>query len=151
MNELKLQELYFKQKHDKATEAYRKTQLDLEHVRAKIREEELKQLGDVLPMYARRLGRLKKYIEKSCANSVHYAFHKVGPHVDDYHEIVHDPIDWKIADYDLLAMESCVDILFDYSIDAVREFIRDWMKENVPHARETDNLFKLKTDNEDPI
>ena len=97
-----------------------------EHMRKKVLE-----IEEEIPMYTKKLERLKKFIEEFKGRNVSYGFRKVNPYYDDYHEVMSDPLDWRICEYDLLGMHKNLEIVFDYSNEAVQMFVDEWMKKNV--------------------
>jgi archaellum component FlaC len=102
--------------------------------------EKLKNIETQIPEYTTRLERLKKtinaFIEQYPKDgSVEYSFIKVDAHTDDYHNQIHDPLDWTIREYDLLDMSKIMDIKFDYCLEEVKNFVDKWMKKNVDIAQ----------------
>ena len=90
--------------------------------------------------YATKLERLKAYIEQIGVRcSVRYAFHKdKEPYKTDDHEAMEDPLNWNIHEYDMLAIETWVDIIFYYHNEAVKTFVDTWMKKNMEKANSAD-------------
>lgn len=87
--------------------------------------------------YTKRLERIKTYVD---GYDTKYTFRKQEhPYQDDFHEVMRDPLDWKIAEYDLLGMQVYVEIVFDYHCDGVKEFVKTWMSEHIPDATYREN------------
>lgn len=100
--------------------------------------------------YERKLRRLKAYVDAFVAETTYesrgvlienrrsnlkYGFRKrEEPYTDDWHEIMADPLDWTIAEYDLIGMCENVDIRFDYYSEFLKDFVTKWMDEHMPHV-----------------
>lgn len=110
--------------------------------------------------YMKKLNRLKAYVDAFVAETAYeswgvlienrksnlkYGFRRMeGPYKDDYYEVVADPLDWMIAEYDLLGMQECVEIRFDYHSEFLKDFVVYWMHENLPYAALDDDLFAFR-------
>ena len=128
---------------DAAEEALSALRAELEEARHQKAIEDLKNIEHVIPKYEKRLKRLKVYIDTFVENErgeVKYAFKKrEHPYLDDFHEVMHDPLNWKISEYDLLDMAKYMEIIFEYHTDGVKDFVRKWMTENVEPACDEDS------------
>jgi hypothetical protein len=79
--------------------------------------------------YTKKLERLKTILND--CRYVRFAFHKQEhPYHDDDHEAMEDPLDWKISEYDMLGMETWIDVVFYYHNEALRTFVKRWMQDN---------------------
>lgn len=124
---------------------------EIEETKEKLLNERMSTLdADQREFYERKLRRVKAYVEAFVAETAYesrgvlienrrsnlkYGFRKMEePYKDDFHEIMADPLDWTIAEYDLLGMCENVDIRFDYHSDFLKDFVTQWMDENIPHA-----------------
>lgn len=116
-------------------------------------EEQMKDIVSHIPKYEAKLERIRKYIEgfvkdkqSRYRDNIKYAFRKVEIYKDDFHEPMPDPLNWKIAEYDLLDMDQYVEIIFDYHSEAVKRFVADWMHEHVHYGceDELEGLFGFK-------
>lgn len=106
--------------------------------------ERMKTLGHMAEAYTKKLHRIKWYVDEfGYERNTTYAFRKVDAYSDDFHEPMADPLDWKIAEYDLLGMDQYVEIRFDYHNEAVRDFVIQWMTENLPEATENASMFAM--------
>ena len=114
-----------------------------------LHKEQVKKMGDVIPTYTTKLERLKAYISafdevaRGTHCRVNFAFRKVDGYTDDFHEPMHDPLDWKIAEYNLIGMSDHVEIIFDYSNETVKEFVKRWMFENIKDVCFEDDIKEL--------
>lgn len=117
---------------------------ELAAAKERLAMERMKTLGDMAETYTKKLHRIKWYVDEFGRESnVSYAFRKVEAYADDYYEPMEDPLDWKIAEYDLLGMDQYVEIQFDYHNEAVKDFVVNWLKENLPHASENGDMFAM--------
>ena len=126
-------------KHEAAEKAVEVLRVELEEAEQEMARERLKNIEDYIPLYEMRLKRLKVYIETFVENErrsdAKYAFQKrEQPYLNDFHEVTHDPLNWKIAEYNLLGMSVTMEIIFEYHPDAVKDFTRKGMAENVGRA-----------------
>lgn len=117
---------------------------DLQAAKERLAMERMKTLGESAEMYTKKLHRIKWYVDEfGNQSNVSYAFRKVEAYSDDNHDPMEDPLDWKIAEYDLLGMDQYVEIQFDYHNEAVKDFVVNWMTENLPAAGENSNMFAM--------
>jgi hypothetical protein len=128
----------------RSTELYHK----LEEVKDKLALEKQKDIEDFIPYYTQKLERMKHYIEgfneEYKGNSVHYAFEKRdGPYKGDFHEIIQDPLDYLIGEYDCLGMTKFLEIVFEYHNESVKTFVQKWMNENVGYAEPYSEVKQL--------
>lgn len=105
----------------------------------------MKTLKGKTAAYEKKLQRIKRYVDEfgGKERNVSYAFRKVKVYLDDFHEPMQDPLDWKIAEYDLLDMDQYVEIRFDYHNESVKEFVMQWIRENLPNAEWNDDMFAM--------
>jgi hypothetical protein len=141
------------EERDIAREKYEELDNKLDQLREKMKHEELKNIEKEIPFYVRKLERIRKYmdafmVEHSRRGNVEYAFQKVDGYIDDFHNPTMDPLNWKLSEYDLLEMSQHLEIVFEYSNEAVRGFVDRWLKDNVFYANETsrESMFTLKLD-----
>jgi hypothetical protein len=118
-----------------STEVYKK----LEEAHDKLYSEELKNINDDIPYYSKKLDRIKMFVEmfkkESHDTCVHYAFQKVEhPYKGDFHEVIQDPLDYLIGEYDCLGMTKFLEIVFEYHNDSVKRFVEQWMETNMEYA-----------------
>lgn len=111
----------------------------LEEAQERLDAERLKNIGNFVPDYTRKLERLKVYIEGFVAeyrgHEVNYAFRKrEEPYKGDFHELLQDPLDYLIGEYDCLGMTKFLEIVFEYHNPAVKSFVEKWMNKNVKYA-----------------
>ena len=120
-----------------------------EEVKEQLFVERMKSITTHASFYAKKLERIKKTVDAFVAetaylykgveiasrrNNLKYGFHKQElPYKDDFHETMQDPLDYTLREYDLLGMEDCLEIRFDYYSEAVRDFVEEWMREHLPH------------------
>jgi hypothetical protein len=117
---------------------------DLYDAKERLAMERMKTLGDRAELYTKKLHRIKWYVDEFGKEAnVSYAFRKVEGYSDDFHEPMEDPLDWKIAEYDLLDMDQYVEIQFDYHNEAVKDFVVNWLKENLPAVGENCDMFAM--------
>ena len=124
---------------------------EIEDAKAKLLNERMSTLDSTQrEFYERKLRRLKAYVDAFVAETAYesrgvlienrrsnlkYGFRKMeGPYKDDWHEVMEDPLDWTIAEYDLLGMSENVDIRFDYYSEFLKIFVTKWMDEHMPHV-----------------
>ena len=126
---------------------------ELEEVKKKLAIKRMENMKDEIPKYTAKLERLKKFVEAFIAeyprrNHVSYTFKKKNePYVDDFHDVMPDPLEYKLAEYNLLGMDNYIEIVFDYYNEGLKNFIEKWMTENVDYAEQemsTEHLFRLK-------
>jgi len=128
----------------RSSELYRK----LEEARDKLALEMQKDIEDFIPYYTQKLERMKDYIEGFLAedrgNIVHYAFEKQDePYTGDFHEIIQDPLDYMIGEYDCLGMSKFLEIVFEYHNESIKKFVQNWMNENVGCAEPYSDVKQL--------
>lgn len=120
----------------RSTEVYRK----LEEARDKLALEQQKDIEEDIPYYTKKLERMKVYIDGFIEDHRHrgevrYAFEKQDePYTGDFHEIIQDPLDYAMGEYDCLGMTKFLEIVFDYHNESVKTFVTKWMEENVGYA-----------------
>ena len=118
----------------RSTEVYRK----LEAAKDKLALEQQKNIESDIPYYTKKLERLKVYLDgfvEDHRGDVHYAFEKQDePYTGDFHEIIQDPLEYAMCEYDCLGMTKFLEIVFDYHNESVRTFVKKWMDENVEYA-----------------
>lgn len=136
------------QKYETLQDMLSKVYEQREAARDALHKEQVKKMDDVIPKYTAKLERLKAYIESWKAasrgkNEVKFAFRKCEPYKDDFHELMHDPLDWKISEYDLLGFWDHLEIIFDYSDETIKEFVRRWMFENIEDLCFEDDIKEL--------
>ena len=132
--------------NEEQTLSARHTQIwkELAAAKERLALERMKTLGDMAETYTKKLHRIKWYVDEfGHENNTSYAFRKVDAYSDDYHELMADPLDWKIAEYDLLGMDQYLEIRFDYHNEAVKDFVLQWLKENLPEASENSEMFAM--------
>ena len=122
-------------KYEAAEEALGALRAELEEAEEEKAKEDIKNIESMIPEYEKRLKRLKTFIdaflEDERGSHVDCAFRKRDdPYLDDYHEVMHDPLDWQLVEYDLLGMSKIMEIKFDYYTEVVRDFVTKWIKEN---------------------
>ena len=149
MEELRslIQEL--KERHEKLSEEKHEVYQKLEEAREKLVLEEMKTIDDSIPYYTKKLERLKVFVDmfkdEFRDTSVYYAFEKrEEPYRGDFHEIIEDPLDYLIGEYDCLGMTKFLEIVFEYHNDSVKKFVEDWMEKNMGYVepyREKENLY----------
>jgi hypothetical protein len=117
----------------------------VEKAKQKMLAEKLSKIEDFIPAYTKKLERLKKFMDgfnenQSMYDRVEYGFKKVDTYLDDYHDPMPDPLDFKISEYDLLGISEHMEIIFYYSNEALKDFIETWMKANVDYVRYTTDV-----------
>lgn len=106
-------------------------------------------MEDVVSAYTTKLERLKAYIVgfESAAQrrfeKVKFAFRKCEPHKDDFQEPMHDPLDCKLCEFNRIGMSDHLEIIFDYSDEVVKEFVKRWMFENIKNSCFEDDVNEL--------
>lgn len=141
-----------KDRQHEIQEEDKKLYREIEAAEVALAEEQMKDIKEHILKYEAKLERIQKYIEgflkEKCRgrDNVKYAFRKVEIYKDDFHDAMPDPLNWRIAEYDLLDMDQYVEIIFDYHSEAVKRFVGDWMREHVHYACEDDldGLFGFK-------
>lgn len=118
-------------------------------------KEKVKDIAEKIPSYVEKLERLKKFVEGFMSGGrghrTRYAFRKVAGYSDDDYEPIHDPLDWRINEYELLGMDHTLEIVFDVSNEAVEDFVKTWVKKNMfwaEHVYEDCSLFRYPKTNE---
>lgn len=134
-----------------------KTYSQLEIAREKLAVKRLENMSYDIPKYTAKLERIKKFIESDREKkpysrinpNVKYMFKKRNePYKDDFHDIVKDPLEYTLAEYNLLAMDDYIEIVFEYHSDGLKDFINKWFNENLGYAEFDEKgcmFFKLKT------
>lgn len=133
---------------------------EMEDIKRTIVEERLKTLVGKEDYYAKKMKRIKAFVEAFVAETAYesrgarieprnsnlvYGFRKRElPYTDDFHEAMADPLDWAVAEYDLLGMQECLEIQFDYHSEVIKDFVTQWMQENLPHVDYREDLFALR-------
>lgn len=142
-------------------EEQRRLWKEIEETKEKLLDERMSTLdADQRAFYERKLKRLKTYVEAFVAETAYesrgvlienrkrnlcYCFRKHElPYKGDDHDPIPDPLDWAVAEYDLLGMSEHLDIRFDYHSEFLKDFVVNWMTENLPHAAYEDNLFAFR-------
>lgn len=144
-------------------EEQKRLRKEIEEVKEALLNERMSTLdADQREFYERKLKRVKAYVDAFVAetayvsngceiaprkSNVKYAFRKhETPYTDDFHEVMEDPLDWAIAEYDLIGMQECIDIRFDYHSEFLKDFVTQWMLETLPHVERTDcdDLFAFR-------
>ena len=122
----------------KAKEEYQRLQKVLEDAREEQLRKKVLEIEEQIPTYTKKLERLKAYVDafkNECRGRyVQYGFRKVESYKSDDHQPMADPLDWRICEYDLLGIDENLDIVFDYSNEAVKKFVSDWMEKNMECA-----------------
>lgn len=153
MEELRkqLDELRLKQKETE--ELLNKMSWEITDLENKIIEEDQKDFEVMIPNYTAKLERLKVFTdgfisEHPRRGEVKYAFKRYGDscYTDDFHQPMHDPLEWTIAEYNLIGMSDYIEILFYYTKDGLKHFINNWMKENIPYSEFNfpEEFFRIK-------
>jgi hypothetical protein len=130
-------------KHGQLEEESAKVYKELEEAKELLCLEELKTIDENDPIYTKKLERLKTFMdayleENPYYNEVTFAFKKQEePYRGDSHEIIQDPLDWMVGEYDLLGMNNFMEIIFEYHTEAVKNFVLRWMKEHAEYANES--------------
>jgi hypothetical protein len=126
-------------KYEAAREVKNALRAELEEAEEELKREGLKNIEPHIPYYEKRLKRLKVFIdaflEEERGSDVKCAFKKQEyPYLDDFHEVMHDPLDWEIVEYDLLGMTKIMEIKIDYHTEAVKDFVEKWIKESFKNS-----------------
>jgi hypothetical protein len=135
--------------HERSAAKTKELYKELEEAREKLELECMKDIEEFIPYYTRKLERIKKYVEGFLAedrrNSIHYAFDKMEhPYKGDFHEVIQDPLDYLIGEYDCLGMTKFLEIVFEYHNESVKKFVEDWMEKNLGYVepyREKTSLY----------
>jgi hypothetical protein len=122
----------------RSSELYNK----LEEAKDKLALEQQKDIETDIPYYTKKLERMKVYIggfiqeyRHDHGGDVRYAFEKQDePYKGDFHEIIQDPLDYVMGEYDCLGMTKFLEIVFDYHNESVRTFVTKWMETNIEYA-----------------
>jgi hypothetical protein len=118
----------------RSSELYNK----LEEAKDKLALEQQKDIETDIPYYTKKLERMKIYIDgfrQEYRGDVRYAFEKQDePYKGDFHEIIQDPLEYAMCEYDCLGMTKFLEIVFDYHNESVRTFVTKWMEKNVECA-----------------
>jgi hypothetical protein len=133
---------------------------EIEATKEKLFLERMKSITTHASFYARKLERIKKTVDAFVAETAYmhngveiasrnsnlkYGFRKKElPYTDDYHEVMQDPLDYAVVEYDLLGMSDCMEIRFDYHSEALKDFIEQWMSEHLPHMERDETLFGFR-------
>lgn len=114
-------------------------------------QERMKTLDRHKEFYIKKLERIKKHVDAFVGEADHrngnlkYGFRKRElPYKDDSYDIMQDPLDFMIVEYDLLGMDDYLEVRVDYHSEAVKDFVNDWMRENIPHMYLDDDLFGFR-------
>ena len=141
--------IHLDEKYHELQELISKTYEDLEAAKDALHKERVKKFDGILPKYTAKLERLKAYINafeetaRGRFEKVKFAFRKCEPYKDDFHEPMHDPLDWKLAEFNLIGMSDHLEIIFDYSDETVKEFVKRWMFENIKNVGFEDDIKEL--------
>ncbi len=113
----------------------------------KIEEKEMENISAIIPSYITKLERLKLYIDEFHKHREHdkitYTFKHISGYYDDWHDRRNDPLEWMIAEYDILGMYRSMEIVFRYSNNALRTFITSWITENINYMQLNSNTYLL--------
>ncbi len=97
---------------------------------SEVKKQELIDIDQYVPYYQKKLERLKAFMPMY--PNIKIEFKKiVDQYTDDWHQPMRDPLDWTIHEYDVLGMDNCVDITFEYHTEAVKTFVEKWCSENM--------------------
>lgn len=131
---------------------------EIEEAKAQLIKERLEVLGEKAEDYAKKLTRIKAFVEAFVEEYVflHMEGHPVYPRKrnlsygfrkrnevysnDDYEPMV-DPLDYQIAEYNVLGMQEELQVRFDYYSEATKDFVMNWMKENMPDMSYDEDLY----------
>ena len=134
-----------KERQQQLEEEQKQLWKDLSNAEDQLVEEQMKDITSQLPKYKVKLERIQKYLEgfmkekgSRYGDTIKYAFRKVEIYKNDFHDPMPDPLNWKIAEYDLLDMDQYVEVIFDYHSEAVKRFVTEWIREHVHYACEED-------------
>ena len=145
-----------KARYDAAQVEANKIHQELWKAEAELKAQQMKALSKkTKDYYLMRLKRLKRdMVDWMGFNGGHkvwsditVAFHKrEGPYENDWHEEMDDPLDWTLAEYDLLAMGDYLEIRIDYFNEAVKEFVTVWFKTHAKdvHFVDEKSMFAFK-------
>jgi len=133
---------------------------DLETAKAALVAERMKTIDSHKSFYVKKLERIKKTVDAFVAetaymhngveiasrnNNLRYGFRKKElPYKDDYHEVMQDPLDYAVVEYDLLGMEDYLEIRIDYHSEALKDFVEEWMSGHLPHMERDETLFGFR-------
>lgn len=128
-----------RERHDALEQESSAVYKQLEELQERLDAERLKNIENVVPEYTRKLERLKVYIDGFISDyrghEVNYAFRKCDePYRGDHYELLQDPLDYLIGEYDCLGMTKFLEIVFEYHNPAVKSFVEKWMNKNVEYA-----------------
>lgn len=142
---------------------YEQTRLwkEIEEAKAQLIKERLHILGGTAEVYAKKLKRIKTFtdafVEETAwchiegqtvyprKRNLYYGFRKINEvYTNDFHDPMVDPLDYQIAEYNMLGMQEELQVRFDYYSEATKDFVMKWMKENVPDMSYDDNLYAFK-------
>ena len=99
-----------------------------------IKKQEILNIEAHIPYYQTKLERLKAFLPPY--PNLKIVFKKVDTqYADDWYHPMRDPLDWTIREYDMLGMDTCVDITFEYYTESVKTFVEKWWAENNVHQR----------------
>lgn len=137
-------------KHKETEEYLKKLYWEIDSLEHKIIEEEQKDIKGMIPKYTHKLERLKVYMDEfmkeEWCSKVLCKFKKVDTYTNDFHQPMHDPLEWTLAEYDLLGMDTYLEIIFYYSKEAVKQFIENWIESNMKYVEinSIHTFFRLK-------
>jgi hypothetical protein len=98
-------------------------------------------------IYEEKLGDMKQYVSKRLKHPcdwtrVSWTFRKyASAYRDDFGNIVADPLDIAVAEYDLLHMGSHIDVRIDVHQENVKRFVQTWMAAHMAGSLYENNLF----------
>lgn len=103
-----------------------------------IREAEvLLDISNVIPKYEKKLERLKNYMESntnSYGKVVSYAFKKNRDSYTIEGELIQDPLDYKLVEFNPSSTNDHIEIVFHYYNELVKEFVKKWFDKNISYA-----------------
>jgi ElaB/YqjD/DUF883 family membrane-anchored ribosome-binding protein len=142
---------------------YEQTRLwkEIEEAKAQLIKERVEVLGETAEDYAKKLKRIKAFTDAFVEETawtlmegqtvyprkrhLSYGFRKIPEvYTTDDHEPTEDPLDYQIAEFDMLGMQEELQVRFDYYSEATKDFVMKWMKENMPDMIYEDDLFGFR-------
>lgn len=121
----------------------------LTDAKEKLHAHKVESIGeDLKKMYEEKLFDMMEFINQRKAKprtrfqSINWAFREMETaYKNDWYEVMTDPLDITIAEYDLLGLGSNFDIRIDIYQESVKMFVEDWMKTHMKEAQYDKNLF----------
>ena len=102
-------------------------------------------------MYIEKLTDVRDFVRSRMAkhrrmfDHVNWAFREHRePYTNDWHDVIADPLDIAVAEFDLIDMGPNFDVRIDVTQESVKRFVQDWMRENFEEARYDSDLFAFK-------